>query len=78
MIKLDRRFEHITSNNPSNHGGGPFQKPGAKYYEPTEQDFRNNRVYQAPGCSKVNQAFRDKYDSVFGEKDIFANLGGEK
>ena len=70
--------KHITSNNPANHGGGQFQKPGAQYYKPTEQDFRNNRVYQAPGCTKVVQTFRDGYDSVFGKKDIFANLKEEE
>ncbi len=66
--------KHKTRNNPANLGGGPFQKPGAQYYEPTAQDLLNNRVYQAPGCSKVSQSFRDNYDQTFGRKDIFKNL----
>lgn len=71
-------YEHKTKNNPANHGGGPFQKPDAKYYEPTEQDFRNNRVYQAPGCTKVSKPFRDNFDPIFGKEDIFKHLAKER
>ncbi len=71
-------YEHKTRNNPANHGGGPSQELGAQYYEPTEQDFRNNRVYQAPGCTKVNGPFRENFESVFGKEDIFKHLAKEK
>jgi hypothetical protein len=69
-------YKHKTRNNPVNLGGGPSQT-NPDCYEPTAQDLRNNRVYQAPDCTKVSQSFRDNYDAVFGKQDIFKHLAKE-